>query len=1509
MPRQGKPDDVPGERRYELVAPATLPAWEGPAPPLRGPALHLPLAELPWEYFEHFCVAFALELDGLEDARLYGLPGQRQRGIDIVGRTPEGEVVVYQARRRAAVRLGAIRQAVADYVDSGRVFSADRFVLCASALVRDTALLDEFSQVRSEHERDGLGIDVYDQATITQRLRTSAGAALVERFFGPAWREALCGDRSPAEPAADDRALISGYLDELELATRATPAYLASQASFDGLRQPVRLRTSPRTWAAGDTDTSEASRNRGDIIDRVRLRPERGAERERQTSQLVGWEAIASTARHLIVLGDAGTGKSWLLQHDLRRRIHDAQQRLLVGAPLEEITVPLRIALPQLASHVDASGTALVAIVRCALDGLGAPEELQQALGEAVRRGSTIMLCDGLDEVAGGQLECVAATLEECARRGETRILMASRLAGYTGPPFALTERDQVVEVVGFDLEEVRAFVHVAVPDAHRAATTIRTIEDDPVLRGLSRTPLLLSFLCLMSAEGRELSTRRVDIFESVLHLILAKPWRGRPGEDTSVEATFAKLRLLGRLALQAAQHGFFDQVPGAVAAEIVMQAPEYAQLAAGVTGGVINELVRVDGVLQRPGLPTPSTGESELPVAFLHRSLCEYLAARHMAIESASVWQPVLLNKGWAEPQWQEILTMLAGCLAARDAQAGAGQANAYLRELVSTEEDAFHWCLLLAGDALAECPVGWGDPDLRTAIVDRIGALIPGPNPDRVRALRVLARLGAEGVPLIRTAFSSQRTGAGAADALVQAGASGWNLLLEQLRTAPEYAVIQAAGRAQLAEAVPLLDALLATPERRHRDEFNNAAAAAALARMGEAGATVLLRIARDPDHPSRSGAIEALAGVQGRADDVLVATLGDADPNARAAAAKALCRADGGPHLDRLRDLLDDESPQVRQTLAAALRNVPGGDALRLAALADSDEEVAFRVLLGNSGAPRHPLEPTVIVAALRHASPRIRLHACKAVRTESRAGEVAPAVSEALKRLLGDRIREVRIEAAIALHAATGTFAGDALSSHDDDLEFPLDTAAQNARMNTDITLIAQPEVLRNSVSQMLVEELCARLQGYPDRAWDELLDADTPEWGIPLGQAAILRDGSVTARLALARTIDRFPADLSRDMTALALLGDPVEAVRSAALSRFREGVVDMERVCAGLVDAHDFGGAQLWSRIERAVLQAPHDVGVAIAESVSNYALIEGFRLEQLYRELIYLTLERPRGGAVPCGRRRLAALTQLVGVPSSPAPDQAAAAAAVLEGLIRDGHYVVAARQALCDLFTRWPERHAEALREARSLLVLSPDHAGDDLRLVRAWLVAGDLEEAEAGLKRVGERLRFGDLHDHVTHELASILAWQGRDEEASVLLTAWAAERGKTMWPVDERSPAHLRVCLARGAFDEAADMLTGMEREEWRHRGSVRELPALKAATSAGLDDQVGAQASWAQATAAVQDAAALARLTLDSRLFPPQAPSVQPAVAEVRQRVAALWPGATRPGGRQRRRVL
>jgi len=582
-------------------------------PPDRSPALKLPLTNLPWRDFEEFVLEVVSQVDSLDECRLYGLQGQAQFGIDLIGRTGGSDYVAYQVKQEGRLTVGRISAAVNTYISAGRKFDARKFVYVSSASARSTTIQDEVSDLHRAMPSD-LSFALYDSEWLTAAIRSNDMRGLVARYFGIEWARAILGDpsRKPstAHSPADAKA---AYLVALRRAMNAGPSYFPIDLDLSSIRQPVRILGIERKEASFAEALEEVRSQTEPSSERPTFRLEPGGADD---SENLDWEELLSTSRRLVVLGDPGTGKSWLLRFAALTRKSDA--------------FPVFVSLARLSSH---SGSAAQDVADAALAAIGlSDDESKRQLGDAVRRqiddGRALLLFDGLDEVAPERLEEVRRLLAEIASIERLRMVVTSRFAGYADAPMALGPGGREVEVVGFDAHEVGSFIDAWFHGNRTAAELRNRLLGEASLRTLARSPLLLSFICLIAESGGDLPIRKTSLLETIMHMVLGRRWRGDSAGH--VERIDAKLRLCGRLAFAGAEAGFPLWMPAQFVSRAVRATPDYDWLEASAPAdrGVVHELSQLDGILVPPRIGSkrsPLAGSLLIPASvadgLLHRA------------------------------------------------------------------------------------------------------------------------------------------------------------------------------------------------------------------------------------------------------------------------------------------------------------------------------------------------------------------------------------------------------------------------------------------------------------------------------------------------------------------------------------------------------------------------------------------------------------------------------------------------------------------------------------------------------------------------------------------------------------------------------------------------------------------------------------------------------------------------------------------------------------------------
>ena len=290
-------------------------------PPVRTRPQLLPLSDLTWPNFERLCLRLVEKESEVDQVGLYGLPGQAQEGIDIYARRPDGDYWVYQCKRVREFTAGDLKAVTEDFLKGKWASRASRLVLCTSADLSETKLVEAVEDGNARMQAKGKALTTLDTGGLSRRLKTLP--QLVLDFFDWGWLEEFCADaadglrtRLGAEDAQQlRRQLATLYSNVFARQDAAVLLGLTSDAERQFVVQDVserrELTFGPRAVSDSDNDGSEF------------LLPQEG--RERDVEQRIGLETWLASSRAHVLTADAGSGKSSLL--------HRLAVDLLSGAP------------------------------------------------------------------------------------------------------------------------------------------------------------------------------------------------------------------------------------------------------------------------------------------------------------------------------------------------------------------------------------------------------------------------------------------------------------------------------------------------------------------------------------------------------------------------------------------------------------------------------------------------------------------------------------------------------------------------------------------------------------------------------------------------------------------------------------------------------------------------------------------------------------------------------------------------------------------------------------------------------------------------------------------------------------------------------------------------------------------------------------------------------------------------------------------------------------------------
>jgi len=506
-------------------------------------------------------------------------------------------------------------------------------------------------------------------------------------------------------------------------------------------------------------------------------------------------EAVQQHQR-LALLGDPGSGKSTFLRHlawTLAQRGLDERgpATALFGWDDARRLLPILLPLRRLAGLLGAGANerAVYTALRDEIRdyGVQAPDDL---LTDALVRGTTILLFDGLDEVpqaAAGPLADRLTTLR-AVREFTDRYPRA--LAAITCRTRAFTDDLRaclgwsVESLASFTLGQVRHFVpawygelvvagQLEAAQAERLSTAlIETVVSREQLRRMAGTPLLLTMMALLLYKRGTLPRDRPRLYEEILELLLGQWDKVRDGQSLAEvigrpDWTSDRLRpLLDRLSFQAHAAARSTDGRGRLGRGELYTALIDFFRDAQVPAPGDTALHCLDYFEQRSGLLTPDGPDSYV---FAHLTLQEHCAGRHMLLSRDAVNQ-VLARRG--EDRWREPILLGLGVVQA---------SNPYLVEKVlrtlldrreaGAAKQTVRWCrdVILAAEIGQDrdwtylrdqqVDVGALQDALRTGLAALLGERHqPLPTAERVRAGFLLGGLGDPRVPVTNEAWQHE-------------------------------------------------------------------------------------------------------------------------------------------------------------------------------------------------------------------------------------------------------------------------------------------------------------------------------------------------------------------------------------------------------------------------------------------------------------------------------------------------------------------------------------------------------------------------------------------------------------------------------------------------------------------------------------------------------------------------------------------------------------------------------
>ncbi|MCX5122717.1 HEAT repeat domain-containing protein [Streptomyces sp. NBC_00347] len=611
----------------------------------------------------------------------------------------------------------------------------------------------------------------------------------------------------------------------------------------------------------------------------------------------VAWSEAADRYRHLVVLGDAGMGKSWLIRSETARRARTALEALGEGSEPAASELPVPVRADELAALPHDR------LVEALVDRLSVwhpvPTSLRDTLAALLAEGRATLLVDALDELPGrAERGRVDHLLSHWSERIGGGLLVTSRVAGYTGPP--TSSRSTVeAQLLPLGRAAVDTLIDLWGLSAPAAAALRERVANDAAVAALVEAPLMAALLCGLAEEGDDLPAQPSAVLERVVRRFLGAEnrWPTTPVvEPAEVDRLISVLAPLAH-AFASDPEGWRDRMSGQRILTVLRGHSKELAGAGYDPAGALRLFSVEAGMLapaadHRPG--------ADVPYLFVHRYFAVFLVAVHLSELSAGELIEELAEDRCLHYEWRTAWAMAGGILARQDRTATVMR---MVEHLLHLPLDPFHGALFAALRILAELPDHRSVPPQVSAEAARRVTHLLTPESERSGTADFLHRW----LPNLPPAVTAE--------------------VLDLARTSDDPQVVAVARRSLSMVGTDEVDTLLI--ERLVFGEANQDDWEVLAGRHGERPARALLEAVRDPRGVMMTSPGDALAA--GAVDLVLAEILALLEHPAAISRLNAVCALRHRHTDDRvltglIKAATDDEEIAVRMAAAEILATAP-------------------------------------------------------------------------------------------------------------------------------------------------------------------------------------------------------------------------------------------------------------------------------------------------------------------------------------------------------------------------------------------------------------------------------------------------------------------------------------------------------------------------------------------------------------------------------------------------------
>lgn len=544
------------------------PTGPPPAPPIDTRPQVLPIGQLGWADAEKLFLRLLDAARPVQYAKLFGVAGQAQAGIDAYARLPlevtEGsrggrDYITLQSRRVRSLTAARIKKAVDDLLKGEWADKTSEFYFATSFDLQD-AKLD--AAIRQQTERlAGLRIAFVPWGVQEVSVLLKEHPRLVDDFFGRPWVERFCGPEAAQAIAGnlsrqDSSELRAGLRDlyqavfsaqgEARPAGNPEPGRQFVILDVDPSRQQSEIVSIELPEQAGEGQDPAQGPVDGQAYIASRLGGRRQSFRSarqlindtsRDTTSAVGTltaDEWLAGGKYRLLVGVPGAGKSSLLRFTATDLLSSRPQSVALQRE-HAADLPVWLPFGFLCRHLEASTeNSLVSAAEAWLKSQSAAH-LWPLVQRALQDDRLMLLVDGIDEWSDvGAAEHALGILEAFLGRTRASAVLSTR-------PYAVDrlnwnrrwERAEITPLTDQQRRTIAAGIlgPVTEPEAEAAARPPWTAGVKPFLDQLaaapelaefSRSPLFLTLLAT-TWQGEPLPQQRFKIYTRLVELLVEK--------------------------------------------------------------------------------------------------------------------------------------------------------------------------------------------------------------------------------------------------------------------------------------------------------------------------------------------------------------------------------------------------------------------------------------------------------------------------------------------------------------------------------------------------------------------------------------------------------------------------------------------------------------------------------------------------------------------------------------------------------------------------------------------------------------------------------------------------------------------------------------------------------------------------------------------------------------------------------------------------------------------------